>query len=53
MYVVKPGVAFNNDVEANPVNSWEVIYSSLLAVAERVGEVFGKVGRAPWGERLT
>jgi predicted Fe-Mo cluster-binding NifX family protein len=40
MYVVKPGVAFNNDVRASPVNSWEVIYSSLLAVAERVGEVF-------------
>jgi len=40
MYVVKPGVAFNNDVRASPVNSWEVIYSSLLAVAERVDEVF-------------
>ncbi|MGC9152485.1 MAG: NifB/NifX family molybdenum-iron cluster-binding protein [Vulcanisaeta sp.] len=41
MYVVRPGDKFGNELSYLPVNIGEVVYSSFLAIIERIREVFG------------
>jgi predicted Fe-Mo cluster-binding NifX family protein len=41
MYVVRPGCSINGNSIRESVNPGEIIYSSLLAVIERIREVLG------------